>query len=280
MEILATLQSLYPTFTKVEKKIADFFMQEQDGRYFPNATMEDVANQVGVGQASVVRLVKKCGYSSYRNFMVDLGRAQYENAVAARLASRQGHSLVDDLNLQLKLCSENLSRENMKLTVQCMRQADLIVCTGYGDSSYVAALTVGRLRREGLFAVQDISGDISLFGRSFSKQLRPMVFAFSVTGETPEIISAVKHYEHNGACVVVLTSHMESTLGKRANITFYTPSKAPKGGKRRDLDGIFNQLYTMEAIIEEYLKNEESAPEEAQELPFFRGEDEMEHIPD
>ena len=61
LEILATLQSLYPTFTKVEKKIADFFMQEQDGRYFPNATMEDVANQVGVGQASVVRLVKKCG---------------------------------------------------------------------------------------------------------------------------------------------------------------------------------------------------------------------------
>ena len=78
MEILATLQSLYPTFTKVEKKIADYFMTERDGRYFPNATMEDIANQVGVGQASVVRLVKKCGYSSYRNFMVDLGHAQYE----------------------------------------------------------------------------------------------------------------------------------------------------------------------------------------------------------
>ena len=258
MEILATLQSLYPTFTKVEKKIADYFMTERDGRYFPNATMEDIANQVGVGQASVVRLVKKCGYSSYRNFMVDLGHAQYENAVAARLATRKGNSLFEDLVLQMKLCNENLSRESRKLAVQCMRRSDLIVCTGYGDSSYVAALTVGRLRREGLFAVQDISGDISLFGQSFSKRLRTMVFAFSVTGETPEIIKAVEQYEKNGACVAVLTSHVESTLGKRANITFYTPSNVPQVGGRRDLDGIINQLYTMEALIEEYLKGERS----------------------
>ena len=220
MDILATLQSLYPTFTKVEKRIADYFLTKQDGRYFPNATMEDVAGQVGVGQASVVRLVKKCGYSSYRNFMVDLGHAQYENAVAARLASRRGNSLFDELVLQMRLCNENLSQENMKLAVQCMRRSDLIVCTGYGDSSYVAALTVGRLRREGLFAIQDISGDISPFGKSFTKQLRTMVFAFSVTGETPEIIQSVDRYEKNGACVVVLTSHVESTLGRRANITF------------------------------------------------------------
>ena len=253
MDALATVQSLYPSFTKTEKKLIDYILSDPDSHIYLSLTLDDLATQAGVGQASVMRLIKKCGYPTFRSFMGAMHQAQYKNATSSRLASRQaGNSLVDDVTRQLSLCAENLDQEYLRLAAQCIRNADFVVCVGYGNSSHVASLVAARMRRENIFCTTHVPGEIILSGYCAQEHKRAVVLCFSVSGETTEVIQVAQRYAQHGSCVIAITSHVESTLAKMANLTFYAPSKAGRKGHQRDLEGIVTPLFAAESIIEEY----------------------------
>lgn len=253
MDALATLQSLYPSFTKTEKKIIDFILADPDSHIYMSLTLDDLATQAGAGQASVMRLIKKCGYPTFRSFMGAIHQSKYENTLASRLASRQaGSSLFDDVTRQLNLCAENLKKEDLRLAAQCIRKADFVVCVGYGNSSHVASLVAARMRRENIFCTTHIPGEIILAGYCAQEHKRAVVLCFSVSGETHEVLQAAQRYAQHGSCIVAITSHVESTLAKMANLTFYAPSKVGRKGHERDLEGIVTPLFAAESIIEEY----------------------------
>lgn len=264
MEVFATLQTLYPTFTKTEKKIADFFMSESDGHVFLNYTLDGLSQEIGVGQASVIRFAKKCGYASFRNFLAALHQSLFERSVSVRLAKRQeGHSLLDDVTDRLRLCSQNLSQESLSLAAECIRKADMIVCTGFGNSSHVAALVASRLRREGLLATQTIPGEIDMADIVMTRSLRVAVLAFSVSGETEAVLHIAGHYARNGSCLIAITSHVESSLAKLSNITLYAPSGLKKERHNRDLEGMITPLFVAEALIEKYFTQLNQTEEES-----------------
>lgn len=252
MEALATLQTLYPTFTRTEKKIADFLLAEADPHYLLNMTLEELSEQVAVGQASILRLAKKCGYTSFRSFLISFQQSHYENSVAARMASRHRNSLLDDVVTQVKLCQENLFKEDLRLAAQCVKNADLVIFGGHGNSAHVAALASARYRRESIMAVNCIPGEIDLAAACDKSGKRMVYMAFSVSGETVETQRVVDRYAAAGACIIAITSYVESTLARKASITFFAPSRPSQFGHSRDLEGIVTPLFVAESILEEY----------------------------
>ena len=254
MEALAALQALYPTFTKTEKQIADHLLAEGDTHILLNTTLSDLAKDIGVGQASIVRMIKRCGYSSYRNFILDFHQSKFESSVASRVASRQqGSHLLEEVTFQLQLCSDNLSQADLRLAVKHIRKSDVILCFGYGDSAHVAALTASRLRRLNLMAVHVVPGEVDLTGVCVTNLHRTVAICFSVSGETDVTVRRAKRYANAEAFVIAVTSAVESKLSKAANLTLYAPSKATKGSHVRDIEGITTSLFVIEALIEEYM---------------------------
>ena len=264
MEAFATMQTLYPTFTKTEQKIADFLIAETDRHVLLGYTLDGLAQEIGVGQASIMRFVKKCGYTNFRIFLAALYQSRFEQSAAARLARRQeGNSLLDNVTDGLRLCSQNLSHESLSLAAEGMRKADLIVCTGYGNSAHTAALVSARLRRESLVAVQTIPGEIDMSDSLATRSFRVVVLAFSVRGENKPVIDTVVRYAQSGSCCIAITSHVESSLAKLSNITFYAPSSFRGDKHDRDVEGMITQLFVAEALIEEYFAQLNQTEEES-----------------
>lgn len=254
MNALATLQALYPTFTKTEKQIADYLLAEGDTHVLLNTTLADLAKSVGVGQASVIRMVKKCGFNSYRTFIMSFHQSRFEGTMAARVASRQqGSKLLEEIALQLRLCEENLDKAALRLAATRIRKADTIICLGYGDSNHVAAIMASRLRRMNLMAVHIVPGEVDLAGVCMSNQTRTVSICFSVSGETENIVQIARRHANADSFVIAVTSAVESRLSKIADLTFYAPSKTTKGSHVRDIEGITTSMYVIEAILEEYM---------------------------
>lgn len=254
MDILTTMQSTYPNMTKAEKKAADFILNEVDGHYFIHTTLSQISADAGVGQASVMRMINSCGYSSYRTFMAELSHARYQASADRSNARGEGSTLADDWNGILQLCQSSLDRTDLLLAAQTICRADFVICMGYGNSSHVASLAASHLRRAGLVAVHNIPGEISYTADSFSSGLRAVVLSFSITGETREVVRISKEYEENGVCVIALTGRTSSSLAKLANFTFFTPSQVANRKYGRWLDGIVSQLFVVESLVEEIEK--------------------------
>lgn len=254
MDILTTIQATYPNMTKTEKKVADFILNEPDGHYFLHVTLNQLAEVSGVGQASVMRMINTCGYSSYRAFMAELSQARYRESADRVDSRRRGSSLADNWSEVLQLCQSSLKQEELTLAAQILTRADFIICLGYGNSAHIAALAASHLRRTGLVAALNVPGEISYTANDFPPHMRAVVLSFSISGETTDVVRISKEYADNGLCVIALTGRTESALAKLANFTFFTPSQVANRKFGRWLDGMMSQLFVVEALVEEIKK--------------------------
>lgn len=253
MNVVSAIQTAYPNMTKVEKKVADFFFTETDGHYILHITLSELSREIGVGQASIMRMINSCGYSSYRTFMAELSQEKYQVAADA-ISARTTSSLADDWSQMIRLCQENLNRDELVLAAQTICKADFVICLGYGNSAHVAALAASHFRRAGRFANLNVPGEISYAPEGFGPNMRAVVISFSISGETPDIIRMSKEYAESGVCLIALTGRTESSLSKLANFTFFTPSQTANLRRDRQMDGMATQLFVVESLVEEIRK--------------------------
>ena len=68
------LKSVYDNLSAMEKKVADFIMNNPDA--VPNMIVSDIAECSGVSVPTVIRLSRKLGYTSFRDFRVALAISQ------------------------------------------------------------------------------------------------------------------------------------------------------------------------------------------------------------
>lgn len=263
MSLDTQLKASYPSYTKTEKKIVDFLLNDPGDFPYLHITLEDLSKQIGVGQASIIRFVRKSGYSTYRSFLADLHASIQKKVIAARIADREaGNSLLADLITKLQTTNNDIQLSTIQSVVDQISHADLIICLGMGNSGHVAALTADRLRAEGLLAHHDVYREIGYYTRSVRHDLHVVVMAFSSSGETPELITQVRDYEEIGAYVVSFTGYLESTLAKYSDAVIYTASQVSSASNTRELHSIITQLYAAEIILEAYLQKENTKREE------------------
>ena len=64
--IIPQIESIYNSFTPLEKTIADFFISNTEKI---DLSSKSVSSRLYVSEASLSRFAKKCGYKGYREFL-------------------------------------------------------------------------------------------------------------------------------------------------------------------------------------------------------------------
>ena len=64
--MIPLIESIYESFTPLEKTIADFFMKEKEENDF---SAKNISKKLYISEASLSRFAKKCGFSGYREFL-------------------------------------------------------------------------------------------------------------------------------------------------------------------------------------------------------------------
>lgn len=250
MNLDTKIKSLYPNFTKSERIIADFFIA-RPSENFLETTLEDLANIIGVGQSTIIRFFKKCGFTNYRSFMLEFSNNSYIRKLDKRAAYRDvDTALYQSVFEQVKVCFASLKEEDLYNIAHEIIKSSLVICIGIGYSRHVASLCSYRLSRNSILSIPIDESGLKYYPDSLPERTKAMVIAFSTRGESTAVIDAMKKFKEKGLYILLLTAHINSTAAQFADKVLFAPSdQSYVTGKEVNIDGIINQIMLIESII-------------------------------
>ena len=228
------LKIYYSNLSGNQKKVADLFFREKDNA--GKMTLKECAEKAGVGQATVLRMLEKSGYSGWSEFQKmiwqEKGSRKYanqdqrrneiktENAKIKKHVSVY-HVIENDLAMieDMAMCLEMSKLEEV---VKIIKKAKLIDVYGTDNSANAAAELSGRLLHLGL-ASRNYS---DLFFQKISAGhlgMKDVAIRFSSSGSTKAVIEALDSARKAGAVTIAVTAEEESDLAKDADYVFMTP---------------------------------------------------------
>ena len=192
---------VYNTLTKSEMKIADLLGEDPDN--FVNLSTREIAESAAVGEATIVRFLKKCGYSTLMELRYDVIRKrekmQAEPQGPLQLLTRQ-------MEVNFSATADNIDMANIKKAATLLSKADHVYCYGIGQSGLAAEIAAYRAMRFGRQA-QYVTDIHYQHITSASCQKNDAIFAFSGGGISPEILASIKVAKANHASIVGFSSN-------------------------------------------------------------------------
>lgn len=207
--------------TKAEQKVAAWLM-EQSGQ-LGQMTLREVASGAGVGQPTVIRLLKKAGFSGWNDFLHMVWKEKklldekYEIQLPAALSCMQ-----EDIAV-IREMAQHLNLKAMKKLASVIKKAHLIDIYGTANSAGAASELSGKLLHMGLPS-RNYS---DLFYQKVSAghlEAKDIAIGFSMSGETEAVVDALSAAKLSQAVTVAVTADTRSTLTNYADFVFYTPT--------------------------------------------------------
>jgi DNA-binding MurR/RpiR family transcriptional regulator len=143
------LEERMPGLSKSQRRIASHLLSHYDEAAFLSAA--DLASQLDVSEATVVRFAKAIGYDGSE--VTPAARLQHK---LAELAHNQGHILAKVLNMEIQYLAEanrSISAEDFDRAVTLLLGAKRVFVYAGGPSAVLGYLLELRLRRFGIFCL-------------------------------------------------------------------------------------------------------------------------------
>ena len=223
-DLLKKIEYEMPNFSKGQKAIAAYFLNEYDKAAYMTAAA--IGNQVGVSESTVVRFASLLGFKGYP----ELQRALQE-IVRINLNSVQRvqltNSIIGEGDLISKVLAadtekirhtlEEIDREAFDRAVDKLIAAKNIYIIGARSSAFLAGFLDYNLSM--LFSnvrlVQTGSG-VEVFEQLFHVGKGDVVFAISFPRYSSRVVNAVKFARDKGAEVIAMTDGIGSPIAKNS----------------------------------------------------------------
>lgn len=212
--------------TVAERKIALYI--RDNFQQVLHSTLLELAEQIGVSDASVVRFCKSLGYKGFQDFKINAALdtaptslqhlAQIErNDSAAQLCEKIFAARIADLQNTI----QSIDAESVERAASLLSQAERIVLVGTGGSLNVAQDARHKFLEIGLVTDLAHDKDVQLM-QAVMLRRGDVLFAISNSGNNLHVLRAVELAKAGGAQVLGLTSARRSSLSQMADqvITF------------------------------------------------------------
>ena len=242
MNGLLRIRQRYQGLAQSDKKLADYLLLQPDTAR--HLSSQQLANEAGVSQSSVVKFAQKLGYKGFPALKLALSEAlasQYE-WVGGEPRKSQPESPSVPIHNQirgddpLRLVGEKLIKENtaamyatlnvnseekLHECVAMLRSARRIILTGIGASGLVAQNFAWKLMKIGFnaAAVRDMHALLATVQASSPDDL---LLAISYTGVRRELNLAADEMLRVGGKVLAITGFTPNALQQRASHCLYT----------------------------------------------------------
>ena len=231
-DILARIQAQLHTFSKGQKRIANYILESYDKAAFMTASK--LGKTVAVSESTVVRFAVELGFDGYPSMQRSL-----QEIVRTRLTSVQrieaandrfGDQDVVSSVLQsdidsIRLTAESLDRREMAACVEAILQAKHIYIVGVRSSAALAAYLNFYFRN--LFDnVRLVSSTAT--SEMFEQLLRvgkeDVVIGISLPRYSSRTVKLLQYAHDSGATVVTITDKPEAPGGKVADLVLCAKS--------------------------------------------------------
>lgn len=220
--IAAKLQFLIPSLSKGEKNAAIYITEHLAQLSELNLTI--MSDEIGVSQATVIRLCKRIGYKGFLEF---------RNAVRScrRKTEHEDGGEFDDIkelmnevingNIEIMKNAFALITGDYQRAVEAILSSRVITMLGNGDAIIPCNLIGIKLMKIGIpcWIVND--QDLQLFSAS-SMKAGDVAIAVSHTGRSASVVEAMKKAQERGAVTIGITGAAKSPLLKYCSLVLHT----------------------------------------------------------
>ena len=207
MDVISEIHQQYSTLSSKEQSIANYILRY--GQSLQNMNISVLAEKAGVSPGTVTRFCRKVACASFVELKLRLNR---------ELSRDTGSNSFDVPNEVYNFyksvieCSNNMiNRELLAELVREIRNQPLLHIYGVGNSGLSANELMLRLSRMGL-AAQAITDSHMMMINSSLMSSGNLIIAISVSGETTDIVNAVRVAHNNGCRIISLCSSPNSSL--------------------------------------------------------------------
>lgn len=227
---LVKLKSVYDTLKSAERKAADLLLTNP--KALADLSITDAARTAGCSEATFVRLAKKIGYKGYHQL-----RGAIEDSTGTKEISLYPNLCENDQSPELlkKVFSASVRTiqdtlniidiRQYEAAVEALSRANKIAFFAIGDASSVALSGYYKFIRIGLNCSFFADPDYSLISSVYLKPGDTAV-AISYSGETANVVEAIKKSKEAGATTIAITNFPLSPLAKESRIILQTAAFA------------------------------------------------------
>lgn len=258
MNALLLINEKYADFSPVERKIADFILQNE-GQILEMSAQE-LARRTGTSPAALVRFSRALGFSGFPQLKQMLSAAlasmehatDYEevsqNETVASIKSKVRARMIN----MVEQTNQLLTDESIKSASKLIDESKSVFVYGIGASSLVAQDIYQKFTRIGkpVFFTQDLH---HIAATLVALRENSCFIAISNSGETKEVIKLAKIAEKNNIAVIALTGREDSSLGKNCEILLNSVSGEAFTLRSAATMSLMAQLYVVDILFYDYL---------------------------
>ncbi|MEG0249834.1 MAG: MurR/RpiR family transcriptional regulator [Peptostreptococcus sp.] len=245
--------------TKSDKLIMKYVLDNIDS--VPYMQISSMAKNIGTGEATITRCVKKLGCNGFQEFKLGLAKEitirEQNNILDSNI--KQNEPAVETasklVSSNLKVLDETLSMldsSKIELAAKYILKARRVCFIGIGFSGIVALDSSYKFMRIGIDCSSYDNNHMMIMMASIIRE-GDLVFAVSNSGETSELINTIKIAKDNGANIVSILGDEDSTLAKLSDlfISYYSDESLLEAGSMATK---MSQIFIVELIYTEVVK--------------------------
>ncbi|WP_235995162.1 MurR/RpiR family transcriptional regulator [Secundilactobacillus yichangensis] len=220
---ISSIRSYYPNLSKLHQKIADYiFAQPQ---MVSDLTINELAEKVSVSTASISRFAKAVGYSSFREFSLDLANIPADvnrssmfkkvkpDDTPKEMAEKTFQAMIDALISTQSLLHNDELEEISNTILKCHQLAFF----GLGGSSVAALDGYHKFLRTSINSEYYPDFDVQLM-QAAKMDEHDCAIMISHSGENQQTLTVLKQLHNNHVPVIAITSYGRSSLAQRADM--------------------------------------------------------------
>ena len=224
--IIPFMESIYESFTPLEKTIANFYIQNKTET---DLSSKNISKKLYISEASLSRFAKKCGFKGYREFLFyyEQQRKQEEN-----LPTRDRYS-TQVLNTYQELLDKShslIDEQQMNRIVELIANKDRIYVYGRGSSGLVAQEMKFRFMRLGV-NIEAITDDHIMKMNTVLLDSRCLVIGISVSGMNEEVIDSLQAAKVQGAATILFSARRDKKFSFCDEVLLVASKKYLENGK-------------------------------------------------
>lgn len=259
-DFLTRIRSSYNQFTKAEKRVADFILQNPSEVLF--MSISDLAETCRVGDTSVFRFCKTMNLKGYQDFKMTLSLSMRGSDKEAE-ESHEAVSLEDNLkDLADKVLNETISSiqesysllelSKVSLAMDALSKARRILFFGVGASMLTAMKAMNKFHRiEPKVYCSEMVSQQLMSAATMEKEDVAVIFSYS--GATRDIVEIAKLAKDSGATVISVTRFQKSALTEFTDILLLCGANVgslQKGSTSAEI----SQLFLVDIMYTEYYR--------------------------
>ena len=221
------INEYYKTFTKQEKKLADFLLKNINEASV--LTISELSKESGVSCSTINRFAITLGYKGFKEFIRDVYHEANSSPVQENVYEiNHENPLNMDIDTVIKVvCNLNIESirnslmmlEETKVlkAIEAIHKAPRVVVYALSGSVAPALYLKFKFQRLGINC-EVYDNPHSLILSATTLKSKDVVIALSYTGETKEILDALKYVKENGAKIIGITMVGNNSLSKICDI--------------------------------------------------------------